>query len=249
MTAKSVFKETLRVLTPPILWGAARGMACRLGVHESQPVLFDGPFDSWRSAIAKSDGWDVPAVLDKTLAVSMKQKNGTIVFQQDTITYYHIIYSKSILFFIAMASAMEGGKLNIVDFGGSLGTNFFQNKRVLQEFMKRGTCVWSVVERPPTAELGKKLFQDSNLRFFSSLSELKADVSDYPPSFLFTGSLQYVDDPSALLSEVAEQGVRLIAFDRLLVSSEEHHEIFVQRPPRNTIPPAFQYGVSPGPHS
>ena len=178
----------------------------------------------------KSDGWDAPAILEKTLAVSLKLRDGTIAFQQDTITYNRVIYSEPILAFIAMTAAMGRGKLNVIDFGGSLGTNFFQNKRVLQKFIDRGHCLWNVVERPATAELGRKHFEDPNLRFFSSFAELRANVAEYPEALLFSGSFQYVSDPNALLHQAMGYGAKLVAFDRLLVSPNDQHEIYVQRP-------------------
>ena len=219
-------KEHLKLFVPPIMLAAARKI--RL-LGKPRPD-FEGPYSSWEDAVANADGWDAPAILEKTLDRSLKMRDGLIEFQQDTVILDRVVYSEAILAFLAIASAMNGGKIDIVDFGGSLGTNFAQNRRVLRPFIDRGKCTWNVVERPPTADLGRKHFQDENLQFFGNLGELKARLLKIPTSFLFTGSLQCVDEPFSLLNWVIDCGVNLIAFDRLLVSPKAQDEVFVQRP-------------------
>ncbi len=233
-THLSRFREDIKLFIPPIMLVGARKI--RQLLVKQPPSEFEGPYSSWRDAVANSDGWGAPAAFEKTLALSLKVRDGLIEFQQDLIEYDRIIYSETILAFLAMASGMNGGKLDIVDFGGSLGTNFAQNRKILRPFIERGKCAWSVVERPPTADLGKKHFEDENLRFFGALDELKMQRHELPTSFLFSGSLQCVDEPFALQDRIIDGGVNLIAFDRLLVSPKAQHEIFIQQPD-----PAMQY--------
>ena len=202
----SCFKENIKLFIPPIVLSGARKI-CLLG---KPPQDFEGPYATWQDAAANSDGWDASAILEKTLDRSLKVRDGEIGFQLDTVVFDRVIYSETVLAFLAIASAMNGGKLDIVDFGGSLGTNFAQNKKILRPFIEKGRCAWNVVERPPTADLGKH-FADENLRFFGGLEELKARVPKLPTSFLFTGSLQYVSEPFTLLNQIIAGGVNLIA--------------------------------------
>ena len=149
----------------------AGGRKIRRLLVKPPPANFAGPYSSWQDAVAHSDGWDSSAILEKTLDLSLKMRDGLIVFQQDAIEYDRIIYSETILAFLAMASGMNGGKLDIVDFGGSLGTNFAQNRKILRPFIEKGKCAWNIVERQLTVDLGRKHFEDANLRFFGALDE------------------------------------------------------------------------------
>lgn len=218
--------EDIKLFIPPIMLVGARKIRLLLG--KQPPSGLEGPYSSWRDAVANSDGWDAPAILEKTLDLSLKMRDALIEFQQDLVEYGRIRYSETILAFLAMASGMNGGKLEIVDFGGSLGTNFAQNKKILRPFTDDGKCKWNIVERPPTVDLGRKHFEDQNLQFFATLDELKVQRDQLPTSFLFSGSLQYIDEPFALLDRIIDDGMNLIAFDRLLVSPKAQHEIFIQ---------------------
>jgi putative methyltransferase (TIGR04325 family) len=86
------------------------------------------------------------------------------------------------------------------------------------------------VERPIIADLGTKYFENEALQFFSDL-DAAADryASD---TFLFSGSLQYLEEPLRVIDRATERGARIIALDRLLVSERNTHEVFRQRPDR-----------------
>jgi putative methyltransferase (TIGR04325 family) len=228
-------REDFKLFIPPIvLIGARRVRALFQG---QQLSAFEGPYSSWQGAMAASDdGWDSIDVLEKTLDLSLKMRDGLIEFQQDLIEYNRIIYSETILAFLAMASGMHGNSIEIVDFGGSLGTNFTQNKKILRHLIDDGKCKWNVVERPPTVKIGRNYFEDKSLQFFVSLDELMARNGYVPTSFLFSGSTQCIEQPFVLLDEIIDRGANLIAFDRLFVSPNAQHEIFIQHHMGTTYP-------------
>lgn len=89
---------------------------------------------------------------------------------------------------------------------------------------------WNIVERPVFARLGAEHFQSSELSFSSSLADLLSGQASQAESLLFSGSLQYVSDPFAILAQAAESEIKLIALDRVLVSPSPDHAIFIQNP-------------------
>ncbi len=221
------FRESIKLYIPPIILVGARKIRLRLAGKRPSPD-FEGPYSTWQDAAANAAGWDAPAILGKTLDLSLKIRDGLIEFQQDLVEYGRIRYSETIIAFLAMASGMNDGKLDIVDFGGSLGTNFAQNRKLLRPFVDGGKCHWIIIERPPTVDLGRKHFSDQSLRFFATLDELKAQCDQVPTSFLFSGSMQYIEEPFTLLDQIIEGGMNLVAFDRLFVSTKKQHQIFIQ---------------------
>jgi putative methyltransferase (TIGR04325 family) len=114
-------KRAARALTPPLLWSLAHKVKTKCGVG-----VFEGPVASWEEAVARSDGWDAPEIAAKTLASSLKVRDGVIAFQEDGVSYDSIQYSTTILAFLLLALSRNKERLHILDFGGALGTHYFQ---------------------------------------------------------------------------------------------------------------------------
>jgi putative methyltransferase (TIGR04325 family) len=226
-------RKIITALTPPIVLGAVRWAAQLTGITRSVAPHFEGPLDSWQAAAARSDGWDAQVIVSKTLDAQLKVRDGIAAFQQDTIVYDRVTYSQTILAFIAMAASISSGDLNIIDFGGSLGTNFFQNKKILRFLMENRKCTWTVIERPIFAELGNKYFKSEVLRFDSSLQATLSNSKLVPEAFLFSGSLEYVPDPLAILDQCTNAGAKIIALDRVVLWAGKEHAVFVQHPDPN----------------
>jgi putative methyltransferase (TIGR04325 family) len=222
-------KRALRPFIPPVLMELRQRLAGK-GRHGEG---FVGPVPSWQDAVVRSDGWDASAITEKTLRLALQVRDGAIEFEQDTVPRKKIAYSVTTLAFIVLVLSRHRNSLDVLDFGGSLGTNYYQNRKILSSLAKT-PFTWNVVERPVLAELGSKHFANSELKFYASLAEAMKSSPRGLDSFLFTGSIQYVDEPMALIESVVGMGATTIAFDRLLVSPTGSHEVFVQHPDPST---------------
>lgn len=231
MTPKAVFRR----LTPPAIWDLASYI--KHGRLRIRPRGIDGPYRTWELARQNSDGWEAPAILDKTLRVSTLVRDGEIEYQQDTQIFSHIDYSPLVLSMLVLAMERANGRMVIFDVGGSLGTNFYQNRKLISE-MESTRVQWNIIELPTTAALGRAHFQTENLRFFDSIEGARRDTQERPQVVLFSGSLQYVPNPLTYIDHAIATGAAYLALDRLLVSPTEDHQIFVQRPNSETYYPA-----------
>lgn len=193
-----------------------------------EPPSFEGPYNSWDQARNASDGWDAPAVLEKTLKASLLLRDGKIEFQQDTIIFSKIVYSSLFLATIAVSLKECNERLVLFDVGGSLGANFFQNRKILDAIGKASVS-WNVIEMPATAELGRRHFETDTLRFFDSFEGARCAVIDTPQAVVFSGSLQYFPDPFVFIDKAIETGARYIALDRLLTSPTSNHAVYIQQ--------------------
>ena len=70
-------------------------------------------------------------ILDKVLAATLKVKQGQAVFERDSVLFDEIEYSWPLLAGLMWAAASNGGKLNVLDFGGALGSSYYQNRKFL----------------------------------------------------------------------------------------------------------------------
>ena len=223
-------RTTAKLFIPPILLDLKRGLQRRLkGGPVLPPLAFEGPLPSWQDAVARSEGWNSSAITEKTLSMASKVRDGIIEFEQDTLAREKIIYSDTILAFLVLTLARQKNRLDVVDFGGSLGTNFFQNRKILRN-LGGIPFSWNIVERPVLADLGCRNFSTAELRFFTDIEQAAQSRADPIDAFLFSGSFQYLPDPPAFLDRLIAMGANILAFDRLLTSPALHHQPYIQRP-------------------
>lgn len=183
-----------------------------------------------------SGGWESSTITDSFLASALKVRDGVAEFEQDRNVGGKIIYSPTILAFLVLALARQKDVLSIIDFGGALGSNYFQNRKILRQ-MSVTSIHWNVVERPVFAKLGREHFQTAELNFYESLRDVLSKVTPVPDGLLFSGSLQCIASPLSVLGQVIDAGVKIIAIDRLLVSPEHEHAVFIQHvPPKISFP-------------
>ena len=120
-------------------------------------------------------------------------------------------------------AAQSKGKLNVLDFGGSLGSSYFQNLH----FLRSLTSVrWSVIEQPHYVQAGQKYIQNEQLRFYSSISECIEEQS--PNVILVSSVLEYLRDQETILKELADISAPLFIIDRSPFSKNHMEEYFVQ---------------------
>jgi len=121
----SVLKDVARDWLPPVLarWlRRVRGMG----------VSFEGDFATWEEARAHCTGYDSEAIFTAVLAATLKVKHGKAAFERDSVTFEQVEYAWPVLSGLMWAAARNGGKLNVLDFGGALGSAYFQNKKFLK---------------------------------------------------------------------------------------------------------------------
>jgi putative methyltransferase (TIGR04325 family) len=168
-----------------------------------------GNFNSWSEAESKCTGYDSQAILSKVRSSLLKVKNGEAVFERDSILFKTAEYSYPLLCGLMWIAAKNKGKLNIIDFGGSLGSTFFQNKKFLNSLDEVN---WCIVEQPGFVKAGLEDFASERLHFFSSIEEclekFKIDV------ILLSSVLQYLEEPFTLLTRLKGLRIKNIIIDR-----------------------------------
>jgi len=225
MKPSSLALKCLRAVTPPLLTSVAR----RIFLPPASST-FQGPYRSWQEAVAASDGWDSDEIIDKVYQSMCAVRDGKAVFEQDSLLYDRIDYSPTILMFLMLSVSLDKIALDIVDFGGSLASNYYQCRRIVEALSRTGIRIsWNIVEQPKFVELGRKHFSNEHLSFHVSLEDCLATRPQRP--IMFTGSFQCLAEPLKILDQLFSANVPLIAFDRLIVGPSAEHAIYVQVPP------------------
>jgi putative methyltransferase (TIGR04325 family) len=204
---------------PPVLSRQLRRLS-RLGGG----VTFEGPFATWDEAAKLSSGYDGTHILDKVLAATLKVKHGEAVFERDSVLFDEIQYAWPVTAGLLWASARQGGRLSVLDFGGSLGSSYFQNRKFLEGLL---SVRWSVVEQAHFVKVGRQHIRDERLVFYPTIAECVA--VEKPNVVLLSSVLQYLEDPYAVLDEISCSGAGIILVDRTSFHDGENDFVALQK--------------------
>jgi putative methyltransferase (TIGR04325 family) len=127
-----------------------------------------------------------------------------------------------------LRGAADGGGLRVLDFGGALGSTYFQYRRELTEV---SNVTWAVVEQPMFVEAGRIEFESAELRFFPTVAAAQSAVN--ADVLILSGVVQCVEAPHALLAELLQMPWRLVVFDRVALHEGARDRLTVQTVPRS----------------
>jgi putative methyltransferase (TIGR04325 family) len=179
--------------------------------------LFKGNYATWEEARKESGGYDSEQILTKVRGSLLKVKNGEAVYERDSV-----LLLAALLWIVSQ----KGNRLNLVDFGGSLGSTYYQNRKFLSHL---GAVRWSIVEQRRFVECGKRDFEDDRLKFYEDLETCVRDQR--PDAILLSSVLQYLEQPYALLEKVLSLGFEFILIDRTPLLEKGDDRITVQKVP------------------
>jgi putative methyltransferase (TIGR04325 family) len=189
---------------------------------------YSAPYESWAAAKRDAVGYDDPAIFATVRRSALAVKEGRSAYERDSLLHDTIGFRwppLACLLHVALQKNASGGRpLHILDFGGSLGSVYFQH-RVF--FNGLPSLVWSIVEQPHFVFCGNAEFADERLRYFNTI----ADAAARAPidCALFSSSLEYTEMPYELLAQIAALDCRYLILDRLHVHNGPDDVIRVQR--------------------
>ena len=113
--------------------------------------------------------------------------------------------------FNLLAAANTHNNLRILDFGGSLGSTYFQNKKFLDELPHK--ISYGVVEQPHYVGVGNEQISDDKLSFYNNISDYIA-YKGKPHLLILNGVLQYLENYFDILKDILSKDFELIVIDR-----------------------------------
>lgn len=214
-----VFKK----LIPPIFLDLIR-----LGLPKKSPakdLLWVGPYATWEDASKNCTGYDQAEILDRCKSSLLKVKNGEAVYERDSVIFDEIQYSWPVLASLQKAALENNSKLKVLDFGGSLGSSYFQNRG----FLESVDLTWCIVEQEHFVSCGKEFFEDQTLRFYENVDSCLAenDIN----VVLFSSVLQYIPDPYQIIKKIVSLNIPYLIIDRTAVTELKDDFIAVQQVP------------------
>jgi len=168
-----------------------------------------GNYSSWNEAKKRCTGYDSRIIIEKVKDSTLRVKNGKAVYERDSVLFDSIQYSYPVLSGLMWIAARNNGKLNVLDFGGAVGSSFYQNKKFLDSLNEVN---WCIVEQPDFIKVGIESFEDEKLHFFYSIEECLKSFDIHV--VLLSSVLQYLEKPFIILDQLKSTGIKYLIIDR-----------------------------------
>jgi putative methyltransferase (TIGR04325 family) len=195
---------------------------------------FFGDYKCWDDARKTCGGYDSDVILNKVKNSLLKVKDGEAVYERDSVLFDKIQYSWPLLAGLLWVVSCQGNRLNLIDFGGSLGSSYYQNKKFLSHLVE---LKWSIVEQKKFIECGKQHFEDEHLKFYYTVDDcLKEQRAN---TILLSSVIQYLEKPYDLLRNVKRKGFKYIIFDRTAFTDKGDDRITIQKVPPEIYPASY----------
>lgn len=214
-------KDIIKLVTSPVILN----LSDRL--FSDQYYGLSGAYSRWNEAMAASTGYNSEIILEKTKAALLKIKNREAAYERDSVLFDKIQYSWPVLSGLLLTAAADNGKLDVLDFGGSLGSSYFQNRHFLSSI---GTVRWNIIEQPDHVAAGKAHFENDDLKFYTSIADCLMETQ--PNVALLSSVLQYLEHPYLVLDQIQNISCNVVIVDRTPFWNGPEDRLCVQ-----TVPP------------
>lgn len=210
-------RKLLSLVTPPIFYRIAKSFSrfVTKADHQakSETSFLEFPSSAWADLVWRAGGgYSAAAVVQAVVAAAREVRAGRGVYERDGVVFAHAQYYWPTLAGIMLAAVNFRGELHLVDFGGSLGTAYFQNKKFLDRLPD---ICWTVVEQQSFVSIGAREFATDRLDFVISLDEA---ASRRPIDVILCSAvLQYLEASQEILSQFAETTAQFLVLDRVLI--------------------------------
>jgi putative methyltransferase (TIGR04325 family) len=215
-------RRVVRDCLPPKLLGAYHSVRN----HRKAFSCYSGAYLSWEDARAATDGYDSPAILEKVVQGARAVRDGRAAYERDSVLFERREYSYPLLAALLRAAAAGGNRLSVLDFGGSLGSSYFQCRDFLSVV---GELAWNIVEQPQWVAIGRQEFETEQLRFYRSPEECLA--AQRINVVLLSSVLPYLEQPYAVLGDLVSRRIPHMVVDRTPVLDDKPDRLTVQHVP------------------
>lgn len=196
-------------------------------VKKGKKYGWKGDYKSWMDAKNSSDNYENAEILEKVKHALLKVKQGEAIFERDSVLFSEIHYSWPLLSALLWIANLKKGVLHVADFGGSLGSSYFQNRKFLCGI---SVLHWNIIEQKNFVDCGRASFQDDTLRFYYNPEQLVAEWG-IPDLLVFSCVLPYLEKPYEVLENLKIYKIPFVIIDDTYFNYESRDRICVQRVP------------------
>ena len=217
-------RKFLKLLIPPIIIELYRKFFLKKN--------FIRGFNNWNDALSKTTSYENKDIFSKTLHAARLVRDKKVAYERDSVIFNTIQYDWPLLSVLLLVANRQK-KLNVVDFGGALGTTYRQNKKYLDALSI--PLKWGIVEQTEYVKVGRSEFQDNILHFYESISSIEFDID----LIMLNGSLCYLESPYKILDQIKSVKPEFILFTRTPFTDLDKDDISIQIVPKSIYEASF----------
>jgi putative methyltransferase (TIGR04325 family) len=232
-------RQIIKDLAPPLAVAAMRRLRASLRPRRPEEALpptqceavtpvsgHHGDYARWEDAVAAAGGYDAQNILDIQRAAMRKVRDGEAAYERDSVLFDEVVLFHPMLSALLYAASRNNNGLSVLDYGGALGSSYFQNRTMLSHL---SPLRWHVVEQLHFVVAGNAEFRNAELDFFPNLDA--AWQASTPNLVLLSSVLQYVPNALDLLRDISARRPRFVLIDRTPVLEAGPDCITVQTVP------------------
>ena len=187
---------------------------------------FRGDYRDWAAARIASVGYDDKAIAQKVLAATLEVLAGRAAFERDSVIFQSLETDGPLLELLQRIARDGSGRLRVLDFGGSLGSNYWRHR----VFLPQGEALrWDVVEQSTFVEAGRSHLVGTPLKFYHDVIAAQAQGSH--DVLLCSCVLQYLEAPFDILEEWSKLEIPYLLLNNLPLHSKGPDRLRVQHVP------------------
>jgi len=177
---------------------------------EAADTYWKNDYASWQDAVANSEGYDNMLSFARIQEAAIQVKNREAIFERDGKLFYLPEYNWLLMKYLSVLSQKNKDTICLIDFGGALGSTYFQHLWLLKK-IKIVSC--NVVEQSHFVEFGKKELATDQLHFFETIKLCKQQTA--ANIVLLSGVLSYLPAPYKIIEEIENLNIQYIIIDRM----------------------------------
>ena len=166
-------------------------------------IKIKGSFNNWKEATSASGSYKNIEIFLRTKKSFLKVISGQAAYERDSVLFYDKKTNKPLITYLENLRKKAKSKyLKVLDFGGSFGSTYFQNKKELSNHTK---FKWDVIEQKKIVDFVSKKIKLKNLRFYNSLNRYLN--KNNPDLVIFSSVLHYLEFPEVILKKLIKKKI------------------------------------------
>ena len=194
-------------------------------------IHFSGIYESWDSAKKDSLGYDDKKILKKVKHSTSLLLTKKAVYERDGILLKKNDLPHQVLSTVLRASIENKHNCKVIDFGGSLGSTYYNNRDFLKNIKD---LKWIVVEQNNFVKEGNKNFSNKIINFSNTIEEASRYLNK-PNVIIASGSIQYLPNPYLLLEKIIQTKTDYIVIDRSPFLIKGKTKLTIQKIPKTIV--------------
>lgn len=173
----------------------------------------------------KIEGYSDLCIANKIYESTERVINGEAKYERDGLLFtdddWDVNIIASILF---VMNFLKKNEINIVDFGGGMGTTYYKNQDILSKITSQN---WNIIEQEVFIKFGQKL-NNPKVKFYSSIDDFIAASGSQIDLIIISNTLQYIDNSYSLIENLHHKS-KFILINKVPLSNHFEDKLFLQK--------------------